>query len=346
MSERDLNAPHFPFRAPPGAPPVGIRIVNRFSPLLRPLIRFLLITIPWIPPLIVLIIHFPFEIDPVTGSSMTPFLNGDHHKDEPNTNDVLLVNRFDSVKSTIRRGMVVVYRCPYDPYKVAVKRVVAVQGDRVIPLSGYAGQAEPEPVTVPWGHIWVEGDVEERAKSRDSNWFGPISLNLIIGRAEYILWPLKHFAGIKWQDARLPLDRLEYNAVSLKHPDEERMDDLFSDGYAEGILARLRNPEVVDHVYDSKKGRDTLKLLLRISEKELENKDPETEQLAKALSEEIRAKLHEKAVKVSTKPMNARDAYRAKQNNKLPAPFVQPEAEEDVQEDIPQQRQLDTDAVS
>ena len=68
--------------------------------------------------------------------------------------------------------MVVAFYSPNHPNVVAVKRVVAVEGDVVVTKAPYPFEREE----VPAGHVWVEGDVEERGKSFDSNYYGPVSL--------------------------------------------------------------------------------------------------------------------------------------------------------------------------
>jgi mitochondrial inner membrane protease subunit 2 len=291
LPKHDPKAPYVPFRGPPGAPSIGVRLVNAFSPALRPFIRFILQTIPWIPPFYLALMHTPVNIIPARGQSMNPLLNGDHDPAEPNVDDWVLVDVRNGVKASLRRGMVVVYRSPHNPERWGVKRVIALQGDKVTPKPGYPGGDEP--LIVPWGHVWVEGDAEDRDKSLDSNWFGPISRNLIIGRVTWVLWPWKHVAQVKWKDAELP-DRLEVNAVHLHNPDALDAMDVFRNGYAQGILARLRNPATgaAEHAYHS--GRALLVHLLKTSRDEVEKHDPETAALAAALHNEVKLVLETK----------------------------------------------------
>jgi signal peptidase I len=235
--------------------------------------------------------HTPVNIIPARGQSMNPLLNGDYDPSEPISDDWVLVDVRTGVKSSLRRGMVVVYRSPHNPERWGVKRVIALQGDKVTPKPGYPGGDEP--LIVPWGHVWVEGDAEDRNKSLDSNWFGPISRNLIIGRVTWVLWPWKHFAEVKWKDAELP-NRLDINTVHLENPDEVGLADVFRNGYAQGILARLRNPAsgVAEHAYN--KDRRVLLQLLKTSRDEAERHDPETEALATALYKEAKLALEYK----------------------------------------------------
>lgn len=58
-------------------------------------------------------------------------------------------------------------RSPTDPKSIITKRVLALPGDTIKPLR------KKDPVAVPEGHVWVEGD--EAFHSRDSNAFGPVS---------------------------------------------------------------------------------------------------------------------------------------------------------------------------
>ena len=51
-----------------------------------------------------------------------------------------------------------------------------------------------DPCVVPPGSIWVMGD--NRPFSEDSRFFGPISQDLIVGRAFVIVWPLSRFGGL------------------------------------------------------------------------------------------------------------------------------------------------------
>jgi hypothetical protein len=141
--------------------------------------------------------------------------------------------------------------------------------------------------------VWLEGDAEDRDKSLDSNWFGPISRNLVIGRVACVLWPWKHFAQVKWQDAELP-DRLEVDAVYVQNPDDPGATDVFRNGYAQGILARMQDPATgtAEHAYHT--GRPVLLHLLKTSHDEVEKHDPETEALAAALYKEVKAALEHK----------------------------------------------------
>ena len=98
---------------------------------------------------------------------------------------------------------------PLRPDAFAVKRVVALEGDTVIldprrrPSEGVGGieaqawDAWQGKAQVPRGHVWVEGD--NWRKSRDSNYYGPISRSLISGRAVAVTWPWRRFWTRPWE---------------------------------------------------------------------------------------------------------------------------------------------------
>lgn len=98
----------------------------------------------------------------------------------------------------LKRGMVVAFWSPHNPELLAVKRIVAVEGDRVKTRGRYPFVYEDVPV----GHVWVEGDNSEKMgeESYDSNFYGPVSKSLIVGRVVGVVWPLGRRGWIRWED--------------------------------------------------------------------------------------------------------------------------------------------------
>ena len=94
------------------------------------------------------------------------------------SHDIILAQRHHATEN-LRRGQVVLYRSPIDPEKVAVKRVVGLEGDAVVtrPVGGGGGGLGGggeggEVVKVDSGKVWVEGD--EGFWSVDSNVYGAV----------------------------------------------------------------------------------------------------------------------------------------------------------------------------
>ena len=83
---------------------------------------------------------------------------------------------------------------------MAVKRVVALEGDRVIARGCRGltrGFKDGEVVNVDGG-VWVEGDNAE--ESLDSNVYGVLSRNLVIGSVVGVVWPWGRRGWVSWED--------------------------------------------------------------------------------------------------------------------------------------------------
>lgn len=132
----------------------------------------------------------------VDGPSMTPTLLNSQY---------ILVNKADYYLHTPQRGDVIVFRYPRDPSRDFVKRVIGIPGDTVRitnsgivsvdgvrlsepytnDLTNYYG---PESWTLKTGQYFVLGD--NRGDSSDSRDWGPVPRTDIIGKAEFVYWPL------------------------------------------------------------------------------------------------------------------------------------------------------------
>ncbi len=87
------------------------------------------------------------------------------------------------------------HRSPTRPEIMAVKRVIALEGDSVRTKSPYPFAEE----RVPPGHVWLEGD---HAESNDSNTYGPVPVALLVGKVKGVFWPWEKAGWIRWQDWR------------------------------------------------------------------------------------------------------------------------------------------------
>ncbi|KZW04458.1 LexA/Signal peptidase [Exidia glandulosa HHB12029] len=152
--------------------------------------RRMLNWISWAP----LVVLFEFKvatIKRVDGRSMSPTFN----PDPAPTRDIVLFERGPAIApqwwySPLKRGDIVYLKSPTDPDVLLVKRIVALEGDVVVPRTMYA---YPGRVHIPPGHAWVEGD---EPLGRDSNAFGPVSCALFQGRAACIVWPPSRIGAI------------------------------------------------------------------------------------------------------------------------------------------------------
>jgi len=126
----------------------------------------------------------------VNGKSMQPALNFPIPTKKMNilgydfNSDWVFVNCWRAKQFNLRCGDVVVLVSPKDPTDNVIKRIVAMEGDLVLPHN-HADQYDM--VHIPTGHCWVEGD--NWTNSVDSNKYGPVALGLVFGVATHILWP-------------------------------------------------------------------------------------------------------------------------------------------------------------
>ncbi|KAL3249768.1 hypothetical protein MRX96_055961 [Rhipicephalus microplus] len=119
------------------------------------------------------VVEFGGDLVICSGSSMEPTIA---------SNDILLTEHISVHMNRIRRGDIVIAKCPNNPRQYICKRVVGVHGDQLI--SGLFVQR------IPKGHVWLEGDNKEN--STDSRAYGPVPLGLVRGRAVCRLYPYRN----------------------------------------------------------------------------------------------------------------------------------------------------------
>lgn len=119
------------------------------------------------------VVEFGGDLVICSGSSMEPTIA---------SNDILFTEHISVHMNRIRRGDIVIAKCPNNPRQYICKRVVGVHGDQLI--SGLFVQR------IPKGHVWLEGDNKEN--STDSRAYGPVPLGLVRGRAVCRLYPYRN----------------------------------------------------------------------------------------------------------------------------------------------------------
>jgi signal peptidase I len=85
-----------------------------------------------------------------------------------------------------RRGSIVVFREP-DTGQLAIKRVIAGPGDRIPFADGYLHLAGDE--------AWLQGDAPDI--SRDSRRYGPVPVDLLVGRAWFRYAPRNRIGRLR-----------------------------------------------------------------------------------------------------------------------------------------------------
>jgi mitochondrial inner membrane protease subunit 2 len=151
-----------------------------------------------------------YDVSFINGPSMAPTLSPKFH--ETGEKDWVVWAKFRPT-GDLKRGDVIAFRLPHDPEGEGVKRVIGLPGDVVVldprrrPKRSRDGADIPESVgwdswngrvEVPKGHLWVEGDNWRR--TRDSNWYGPISMSLVEGKAMSILAPWGRALTEPWEE--------------------------------------------------------------------------------------------------------------------------------------------------
>ena len=180
---------------------------NIFVRIVRGIIRFVLDFLETIVvALSIFVVVYLFIVQPheVKGNSMEPNFHN---------NEYILTDKISYKFGRPQRGDVVIFKAPTNPDIDYIKRVIAVDGERVriekgdIYVNGqllnepylndrtllFPGSSikEGEEIVVPDEHLFVLGD--NRPHSSDSREFGPIPKRSVIGRAFLRYWPPQMF---------------------------------------------------------------------------------------------------------------------------------------------------------
>ena len=129
-------------------------------------------------------------------------------------NDYLIANKIDYRLHAPQRGDIVILRPPTNNSTDFIKRIIALPGERLLIRDGTVyinGHKLVEPylpeewtidgtwnngveAVIPANEYFVMGD--NRNRSQDSRFFGPISRDRIDGKAWFRIWPLDRFGNI------------------------------------------------------------------------------------------------------------------------------------------------------
>lgn len=151
--------------------------------------------------LALVIVNFIGRISVVHGKSMEPELC---------PGERIVVNLFAFRLREPQRFEVVIFKYPREPSKDYIKRVVGLPGEcleikRGIVFINGSRLFEPYPVNrddrdfgpvrIPAGCVFVLGD--NRANSEDSRSWGCVPLELVRGKADFIIWPFQQIGHLR-----------------------------------------------------------------------------------------------------------------------------------------------------
>src|SRR2546423_2555388 len=152
-------------------------------------------------------------------------------------NDYLIANKIDYRLHAPQRGDIVILRPPTNNTTDFIKRIIALPGEKLLIRDGvvyinghrldepylpeqWTQQTNPPPwsigdgAVIPSTQYFVMGD--NRNRSQDSRFFGPITRDRIDGKAWFRIWPLEHFGNIYTQVPTLESGSLSVGSVPLE----------------------------------------------------------------------------------------------------------------------------------
>lgn len=152
-------------------------------------------------------ISFAVQAVHVEGLSMFATLDND---------DYLIANKIDYRLHAPQRGDIIILRPPTNNTTDFIKRVIALPGEKLLIRSAFVyinGHRLHEPYlpeawtqSTDWPCGGCDGKVmgpneyfvmgDNRNRSQDSRFFGPISRDRIDGKAWFRIWPINHFGDI------------------------------------------------------------------------------------------------------------------------------------------------------
>lgn len=145
----------------------------------------------------------------VEGDSMEPSLHN---------GQFVVVNRLAYMFSAPQRGDIVVFKFPLNPERRFIKRVIGLPGDQIVVQDGQVivnGELLNEPYLasapvyndrwqVGQDEVFVLGD--NRNNSSDSQNWGALGIESIIGKAVLVYWPLDNVGWIPHYDLAVAAD--------------------------------------------------------------------------------------------------------------------------------------------
>ncbi len=144
---------------------------------------------------------FVFEFIRVEGPSMEPTLY---------TNEYVFTEKVTYHFNEPKRGDIIICSFP-NRTETFVKRVIGTEGDVLEVKDGTLfinGQENYDyftdyidhnlaPITVPENTVYVMGDNRNHSTDSTNSGVGPLSYDMIIGRAVFVLWPLDQIHSLK-----------------------------------------------------------------------------------------------------------------------------------------------------